>query len=189
MIFWYLCLALLFSLDLQSIPIKTPEIPELNKFAIAIPSGWGYRTFRGDNGLIGALWPKGTTFNNCDTAVFIFAQDFTKPMPKIPENAHLFKEKCPKSGFKLAKPEDDADATKSISEKYFDGLCGRTEILFEERIKDIRIIVVLASSKYVPRSLFKDVQNIVKSYRREVEKSFEDFAPEMSNNNQTQEYD
>lgn len=187
MVFWYLCLALLFNLELLGVPIKTPEVPELNKFAIAIPNGWGYRTFRGDNGLIGALWPKGTSFNNCDTAVFIFAQDFTKPMPEIPENAHLFKEKCPKSGFKLANSEDDADATKSISEKYFEGLCGKTEILFEERIKDIRIIVALASSKYVPQSLFKDVQNIVKAYRREVEKSLDEAPSVKSAKNQVQE--
>lgn len=187
MVFWYLCLALLFNLELLGVPIKTPEVPELNKFAIAIPNGWGYRTFRGDNGLIGALWPKGTSFNNCDTAVFIFAQDFTKPMPEIPENAHLFKEKCPKSGFKLANSEDDADATKSISEKYFEGLCGKTEILFEERIKDIRIIVALASSKYVPQSLFKDVQNIVKAYRREVEKSLDEASSVKSAKNQVRE--
>ncbi len=168
----YCLLTLLFCLGSGGIPIETPDQPERNKFVIRAPNGWAYRTFKGENGLIGILWPKGTSFNDCDTAVFVFIQDFDEPfLPEIPENSHLFHEKCPKSEFKFADSEDDQDETMSIEEKYFKGLCGRTEVMFEEKVKNFRIITVLASSYYVSNDLFDDVKYIVSSYKKEIEES------------------
>lgn len=168
----YCLLALLFFFGSECTTIETPDQPERSRFVIRAPSGWAYRTFRGDNGLIGVLWPKGTSFNDCDTAVFVFIQDFNEPfLPEIPENGHLFREKCPKSEFKFADLEDDQNETISIEEKYFTGLCGRTEILFEEKVKNFRIITVLASSFYVSYDLFDDVKYIVSAYKKEVEAS------------------
>jgi hypothetical protein len=167
----YYLFALLFFFGSYCIPIETPDQPERNKLVINAPAGWAYRTFKGNNGLIGVLWPKGTSFNDCDTAVFVFIQHIDEPfLPEIPENSHLFKEKCPKAEFNFAHLEDDQDATKSIEEKYFTGLCGRTEVLFEEKIQNVRVITVLASSFYVSKNLFEDVKYIVSAYRKEVEK-------------------
>lgn len=168
----YCFLALLFFFGADCIPIETPEQPERSRFVIRAPSGWAYRTFKGNNGLIGVLWPKGTSFNNCDTAVFVFIQDFNEPfLPEVPENGHLFQEKCPKSEFKFADAEDDQNQTLSIEEKYFTGLCGRTEVMFEEKVKNFRIITVLASSFYVSDDLFDDVKYIVSAYKAEIEDS------------------
>ena len=168
----YCLLALLFLFGSECVPIETPEPPERSRFVIRAPSGWAYRTFKGNNGLIGVLWPKGTSFNDCDTAVFVFIQDFNEPfLPEVPENGHLFQEKCPKSEFKFADSEDDQDKTLSIEEKYFKGLCGRTEVMFEEKVKNFRIITVLASSFYVSDDLFDDVKYIVSAYKTEIEES------------------
>lgn len=149
--------------------IATPDNLEHNRFAINVPTGWAYRTFKGENGLIGVLWPKTTSFSKCDTAVFVFIQDFDEEfLPEVPENVHLFKEKCSKAEFKFALLEDDQDKTKSIEEKYFSGHCGRTEVLFEEKVENFRIIVFFASSFDVSRELYKDVENIVSAYKKEV---------------------
>ena len=168
----YCLLALLFLFGSECVPIETPEPPERSRFVIRAPSGWAYRTFKGNNGLIGVLWPKGTSFNDCDTAVFVFIQDFDEPfLPEVPENGHLFREKCPKAEFKFADSEDDQNKTLSIEEKYFNGLCGRTEVMFEEKVKNFRIITVLASSFYVSDDLFDDVKYIVSAYKTEIEDS------------------
>ena len=153
------------------VPIETPDQPERSRFAIRAPSGWAYRTFKGDNGLVGVLWPKGTSFRDCDTAVFVFIQDFKQKLPEIPDNVHIFKEKCPKAEFKFSNTKEDQDKTFSIEEKYFSGLCGRTQILFEEKVKNFRIITVLASSFYVSHDLFEDVKYIVSAYKTEIEDS------------------
>jgi len=167
----YYLFSLLFFFGSYCVPIETPDQPERNKFVINAPDGWAYRTFKGNNGLIGVLWPKGTSFNDCDTAVFVFIQHINEPfLPEVPENSHLFKEKCPKAEFNFTHLEDDQDATMSIEEKYFTGLCGRTEVLFEEKIQNIRAVTVLASSFYVSQNLFEDVKYIVSAYRKEIEK-------------------
>lgn len=149
--------------------IETPDNLEHNRFAIDVPTGWAYRTFKGDNGLIGVLWPKTTSFSKCETAVFVFIQDFDEEfLPEVPENVHLFEEKCSKAEFKFALLEEDQDKTKSIEEKYFSGHCGRTEVLFEEKVENFRIIVFLASSFNISKELYKDVENIVAAYKEEV---------------------
>ncbi len=156
----------------ECVPIETPDQPERSRFVIKAPNGWAYRTFKGNNGLIGVLWPKGTSFNDCDTAVFVFIQDFNETfLPEVPDNGHLFHEKCPKAEFKFADLEDDQNETLSIEEKYFTGFCGRTQILFEEKVKNFRIITVLASSFYVSDDLFDDVKYIVSAYKTEIEES------------------
>ena len=55
--------------------IYTPPVDEQNKFVIDSPLGWGYKTLRGTNGLIGVLWPRGTSFNDSDTVIFVFVQN------------------------------------------------------------------------------------------------------------------
>ncbi len=156
----------------RCLPIETPDQPERSQFVIKAPSGWAYRTFKGNNGLVGVLWPKGTSFSNCDTAVFVFIQDSNeRSLPEIPDNVHIFNEKCPKAEFKFADWKNDLDKTFSIEEKYFSGFCGRTQILFEEKVKNFRIITMLASSFYVSYDLFEDVKYIVSAYKTEVEDS------------------
>ncbi|MBQ3565538.1 MAG: hypothetical protein IJA14_05315 [Alphaproteobacteria bacterium] len=164
-----LLFALILAPEMLGTPIYTPEYDERNDLVIKAPQGWGYRTFKGENGLIGALWPKGTSFNSADTAVFVFAQHYDQIMPKIPENAYLFTEKCPLSKFKFADPRDEEDRTLSIEERYFSGRCGKTRVLFEEKVDDIRIIVILVSSYDVAAELFKDVKYIVSAYKKEAE--------------------
>lgn len=155
----------------RCLPIETPDQPERSQFVIKAPSGWAYRTFKGNNGLVGVLWPKGTSFSDCDTAVFVFIQNFDEPLPKIPDNIQIFGEKCQKAEFKFADRKNDQDKTFSIEEKYFSGFCGRTQILFEEKVKNFRIITMLASSFYVSRDLFEDVKYIVSAYKTEIEDS------------------
>lgn len=156
----------------RCLPIETPDQPERSRFVIRAPSGWAYRTFKGNNGLVGVLWPKGTSFSNCDTAVFVFIQDSNeRSLPEIPDNVHIFNEKCPKAEFKFADWKNDQNKTISIEEKYFSGFCGRTQILFEEKVKNFRIITMLASSFYVSYDLFEDVKYIVSAYKTEVEDS------------------
>ena len=169
----YYLFAVLFCFELGSVPIYTPDQPERSRFIIKAPSGWAYRTFKGENGLIGVLWPKQTSFNDCETAVFVFLQDFNEVfLPEFPDNIQLFREKCPKADFKFATLEEDNDPTLSIEEKYFSGFCGRTEVVFEEKVKNFRIITVLASSFYVSDELFSDVREIVAAYKNEVQNLF-----------------
>lgn len=155
----------------RCLPIETPDQPERSQFVIKAPSGWAYRTFKGNNGLVGVLWPNGTSFSDCDTAVFVFIQNFDEPLPKIPDNIQIFREKCQKAKFKFADWDDDQDKTISIEEKYFSGFCGRTQILFEEKVKNFRIVTILASSFYVSHNLFEDVKYIVSAYKTEIEDS------------------
>ena len=184
----YYLFAFLFFCGSHCVPIETPDQPERNNLVINAPGGWAYRTFKGNNGLIGVLWPKGTSFNDCDTAVFVFIQHIDEPfLPEVPENSHIFKEKCPKAEFNFTHLEDDQDATMSIEEKYFTGLCGRTEVLFEEKIQNIRVITVLASSFYVSQDLFKDVRYIVSAYRKEIEKNLKNQKKSKAKNQQISE--
>ncbi|MDR2268118.1 MAG: hypothetical protein LBD81_01550, partial [Holosporaceae bacterium] len=110
---------LLLSLGLQAISIYTPANIENNKFAIKCPDEWGYRTLKGDNGLIGVMWPTTSTFNFTGTALFIFVQDNRVELPKVPCNINIFREKCPSADFKFSSMEDNRNYTKSIGEKYF----------------------------------------------------------------------
>ncbi len=154
-------------------PIYTPEFDAKNKFVINAPIGWGYRTFNSDNGLIGVLWPRGTSFSSTETAVFVFLQDTNIELfKKKPKYSNIFTEKCPKAAFRFAKNEDMNDKTKSIEEKYFSGRCGRTRILFEEKVKNYRLIILLVSGHDIPAKLFNDVRYTVSAYRKEIEKSF-----------------
>jgi hypothetical protein len=158
------------------VPIETPEFDERNEFVIKSPEGWGYRTFSGQNGLIGVLWPSGTSFNSTDTAVFVFLQNYKEKLPDIPENINLFTEKCPKARFKFASLKDEENETLSIAERYFSGRCGRTMILFKESIDDYTIVIALVSSRYVSKQQLLDVKKIALSYRKEIEKSQKDLS-------------
>jgi hypothetical protein len=161
--------------DVGSIPIDTPDSDERNNFVIKSPDGWGYRTFNGDNGLIGVMWPAGTTFNSTDTAVFIFLQDNSKPIPKIPCNINLFTEKCLKAKFKFATPKEEKDTTKSLGEKYFNGRCGRTMIIMKETIDNYNIIITAVSAGYITKSQLADIKKVAKNYKNEAEKYIRDM--------------
>ncbi|MDR2158356.1 MAG: hypothetical protein LBO02_03515 [Holosporaceae bacterium] len=152
------------------VPIETPEFDERNEFVIKSPAGWGYRTFNGKNGLIGALWPSGTSFNSADTAVFIFLQNSNEEIPRKPDNINLFTEKCPKAKFKFSSSRDNEDETLSIAERYFSGRCGRTMILFKENVDNYTVVIALVSSKYVSKKQLTDVKIIALSYKKEIEK-------------------
>ena len=163
---------MLFSVFVEtySVPIDTPDVDERNNLVIRSPDGWGYRTFRGNNGLIGVFWPKGTSFNKTDTAVFVFLQDSNEQFPEIPDNINLFTEKCTKATFKFAEITADENPTKSLGEKYFNGRCGHTMILSEEKIDNYRIVIALVSAKpYVTKTQLRDLKEISNAYRRETE--------------------
>lgn len=68
----YCLLVSLFFLGSEKVfrTIATPDNLEHNRFAINVPAGWVYRTFKGNNELIGVLCPKNTSFSKCDTAVY-----------------------------------------------------------------------------------------------------------------------
>lgn len=159
---------LLFFIEIaKCIPIETPDIPEeCNNFMISCPSGWGYRTFDAENGLIGVFWPEDTTFNATDTAVFVFLQDNNKKLPEEPENLNLFTEKCTKATFNFSFKDDDP--TESLAEKYFSGRCGRTMIIFKERVKNYHVILALVSAKYISKKQLNDVKQIAKNYKQEI---------------------
>ncbi|MDR1560950.1 MAG: hypothetical protein LBS23_01190 [Holosporaceae bacterium] len=179
-----LCLFfIIFSLindELSSNPIETPELDERNKFVIQAPPEWAYRTFQGENGLIGVLWPFRTSFNLSDTVIFVFLQNTDSQLPNNPENINLFTEKCPKANFKFAKSKDLNDPTKSIEETYFSGRCGRTMVLFEERVRPYNVIISLISSKYISKQQLADVKEIVSSYKAEIEKYIKNNETEES---------
>jgi hypothetical protein len=171
-----LCFVALFAIcgKLLADPIETPEFDERNKFVIHAPEDWAYRTFNGDNGLIGVLWPIGNNYNQADTVVFIFAQEFGSRLPAKPANIHLFTEKCPQANFVFSKNKDGSDPTKSIEETYFTGRCGRTMILFEEKVGKYAIIAALISSKHVPKEQLDDARTVVNAYKKEIEKYIKD---------------
>lgn len=153
--------------DVNCDQIETPDFDPRNKFAIDVPSGWGYRTFSGENGLVAVLWPADTSFNRADTVAFVFVQNSDTMLPDIPDNINLFKEKCGKADFKFALTDDDV--TQSLSEKYFTGRCGRTMILFEERIENYTVILAFVSAKNVSKSQLMDIKTVVASYKKEIE--------------------
>jgi hypothetical protein len=159
-------------------PIDTPDSDECNKFVINAPLGWGYRTFPGTNGLIGALWPYKTTFNDAKTTIFIFLQYKKSKLPSIPDNINLYTEKCQKSNFKFvkypAKKKTEKDPTLSLYEQYFDGRCGRTMILFEEVIGDYIVVGALVSSdKFISTEILADTKKVMANYKEEIAKYLE----------------
>ncbi|GHT97283.1 hypothetical protein FACS1894126_1040 [Alphaproteobacteria bacterium] len=160
--------SLFFALEVAAIPIDTPDHPEENIFAIKCPTGWAYRSLKGDNGLIGLVWPAESTFNATGTAVFVFLQDSKKPFPKIPCHLNIFTEKCTKAEFNFYRKKK-GDPTKSLNEKYFRGKCGRTMILFEEVISNYTLIFAFISDGYVTKTQLATVQEIVANYREEAE--------------------
>jgi hypothetical protein len=91
-------------------------------------------------------------------------------MPKAPCNINIFKEKCPSAEFVFSKPGDRRDYTQSIGEKYFKGRCGRTTVIFEEKIGHYDLIFVTVSDKYITKRQLADIKNVVIGYRKEVEK-------------------
>ena len=154
--------------------IETPQVEEHNKFAIETPLGWGYKTLHGDNGLIGVLWPRGTSFNDADTVIFVFVQNMKQISANndiIPENLDIVRGKCQDLLFKFSSTDEEGDSTLSIGERYFSGRCGRTRIAFEERVGNYRIIVCLVSSFYVSSRIFNDARSVVRAYKEEVAKS------------------
>ncbi len=167
---WFFLLLILLGGEVKCDPIETPDFDENNIFAINSPLGWGYRTFVGKNGLIGVLWPAGTSFNKTDTAVFVFLQNSNESLPSEPENINLFREKCEKADFKFASENSRNDATKSISEDYFNGRCGRTMILLKEQVRNYTIIVAFVSARYVTKEQLEDVKSVIKSYKKEIQK-------------------
>lgn len=151
------------------VPIQTPDLEERNEFVIRSPDNWGYRTFRGKNGLIGVLWPGNVSFNMTDTACFVFLQTADQSIPEVPDNVNLFREKCPEADFKFFSEEND-NPTYSLAETYFTGRCGRTTILFKETIRQYTLIFALISGRYISKREFADIKNVVKAYRIEVKK-------------------
>ncbi|MDR1334604.1 MAG: hypothetical protein LBJ71_05285 [Holosporaceae bacterium] len=168
----------LLEFSVHGVPIETPEFDERNEFVIQAPEEWGYRTFNGHNGLIGALWPRGTSFNSTDTAIFIFLQNNNEKLPPKPNNINLFTEKCPKAMFRFLKTakEKEDDETLSIAEEYFSGRCGRTMVLFKEVISEYTVIIALVSARYVSKKQLADAKLIAASYRKEIRKYLKNIS-------------
>lgn len=177
----------LFNIGISAIPIETPDFDERNKFVIKCPEGWGYRTFNGENGLIGAMWPAGITFNATDTAVFIFLQNNNRKRPKVPDNINLFTEKCPKAKFKFAKKSGQDDSTLSLAEQYFSGRCGRTMVILKETVENYNIIVTVISAKYITKAQLVDIKEITSNYKDEVEKYLKLFQAEKGKSESVKE--
>jgi hypothetical protein len=151
--------------------IETPSNEERNNFMIQSPEGWGYRTFKGKNGLIAVLWPSETSFNHTDTAIFIFLQNNAEKLPDIPDNINLFTEKCPSANFKFATLKEKENETLSIAETYFSGRCGRTMILFKANIdNNYTLIIALVSAQYVSQKQFADTKAIATAYKKEIKR-------------------
>lgn len=193
-------LAFLFSVffafaETNAVPIDTPDTDERNDFVVRSPDGWGYRTFKGNNGLIGAFWPRGTSFNRTDTAIFVFLQDSDEELPRIPDNINLFTEKCTKARFKFATSLSDNNPTKSLGEKYFNGRCGRTMILMKEEVENYRIVIALVSAKpYITKKQLSDLKEISSAYRYEAEEyikvkngEFDEDEDDKQNSNESDE--
>ncbi|MDR2766162.1 MAG: hypothetical protein LBB63_01725 [Holosporaceae bacterium] len=155
----------------HSVPIETPEIEEKNEFVIQVPTSWGYRTFKGKNGLIATLWPlKNGSYGKTDTAIFVFLQSEGTHDPEAVENQNIFTEKCPQATFKLAEEGDKNDPTKSISEKYFSGRCGRTMVLIEEVVENYTLVVALISERYAMNRELDDAKDVAAAYVQEIKK-------------------
>ena len=166
----FLVLILFAFAETPAVPIDTPDTDERNDFVIRCPDGWGYRTFKGENGLIGVFWPKGTSFNLTDTAIFVFLQDKSKTLPKIADNINLFTEKCTKARFKFIPLEAENNPTKSLGERYFRGRCGRTMVIIEESVEAYNIVILIASAKaYRTKKQLSDLKEIANAYKREAE--------------------
>lgn len=166
---------LLLGIETFAVPIETPDYDERNDFVVRCPPGWGYRTFKGDNGLIGVFWPKRTSFNLTDTAIFIFLQNNDKERPKKADNIHLFREKCTKAQFKFATERSERNRTKSLGEKYFRGRCGRTMVIIEEVVGPYRIVLLIASAKrYITKRQLLDFKEIARAYKREAQEYFDE---------------
>lgn len=153
----------------NSEPIKTPIEEDRNIFVIKSPMGLGYRTLNGENGLIGVFWPSETTFKDTQKAVFVFLQNDKKKLPKTPDNLNLFTEKCQKSMFKFSKKNEN-DPTLSIEERYFNGTCGRTMVLFHKKIEHYNVVLACVSSKHISREELTNAKIILKRYNAEIKK-------------------
>lgn len=170
---------LIANLSTYCIPIPTPEVEERNEFAIRAPSGWGYRTFKGKNGLIGVLWPANVSFNMAMTVLFVFLQTADQPIPAPLDNINLFREKCPKANVRFIRSEDIPEKkrdTLSISDQYFTGRCGRTTVLFREVVNQYTLIFALVAKDYVTKKQMADVERVVKAYRNEIEEHIAEQA-------------
>jgi hypothetical protein len=163
--------------------IETPEVEEWGEFAVKVPSGWGYRSLSGRNGLVGVLWPAKKSFNKSDTAIFVFLQNDGETLPKKPNNIQILVDKCPKLTFHFStakgislETENDSkekefaqeDETISIAEEFFSGRCGRTMILFKEVVSSYSIVVALISGRYVSLDEFNVAKHVTAAYREEV---------------------
>lgn len=152
----------------NAIPIATPDIEQRNNFVVKCPKGWGYRTFKGSNGLIGVFWPTGKSFYNTDIAAFVFLQDNTKKLPKIPCNINLFTEKCTKAQFKFLEKNRINDRTLSLGEQYFKGRCGKTMVIIKVSVDPYTIVIMLASAKYITKKQLADLKEIAERYKAEI---------------------
>ena len=152
----------------NAVAIDTPNMDERNEIAINPPYDWGYRTFPGKNGLLGAFWPKNTTFNLTQKAIFVFIQDDNAEPDDVPENINLFTEKCEKANFNFS--EKNRDITDSIYETYFSGKCGRTMILLEDSIAQYKIILSVVGATNVTKKQLRDAKEIMHSYKKEIKK-------------------
>jgi hypothetical protein len=181
-----------FKLSACGVPIATPEFDERNEFVIQAPEEWGYRTFNGHNGLIGALWPRGTSFNSTDTAMFIFLQDDGRKLPKRPDNINLFTEKCPKAKFKFLKPSNvkkSDDETLSIAEEYFSGRCGRTMVLLKEVVNEYTVVIALVSAHYVSKKQLVDAKAVAASYSKEIKKYIKNISSDSESDDKSDDDD
>lgn len=174
-----LSLMMLVFVSTFGVPIETPEVEERNEFVIQAPSGWGYRTFKGKNGLIGVLWPEHVSFNMTDTAIFVFLETAGISANFPLDNLNLFEEKCPQASFVFpdidqslsSEEKEKYTDTLSLGEKYFRGRCGKTMILFKETISQYTLIFALISARYVSKKEFADAKQVVRAYKNEVESS------------------
>lgn len=153
---------------LKAKPIATPEFDQRHNFVVKCPKGWGYRTFRGNNGLIGVFWPTGTSFYSTDMAAFVFLQDNTKKLPEKPCNINLFEEKCPKAKFKFLPKNQTSNKTLSLGEQYFNGRCGKTMVIIKVSVAPYSIIIMLASSGYITKKRLADLKEIAERYKAEI---------------------
>lgn len=173
-VFSFFLISLLLFFETIAVPIETPDLDERNDFVVRCPSGWGYRTFRGDNGLIGVFWPRRTSFNLTDTAIFVFLQNNDKPLPQKADNIHLFRGKCTKAKFKFATERSERNPTKSLGEKYFRGRCGRTMVIIEEMVGPYRMVLLIASAKrYITKRQLLDFKEIARAYKCEAQEYFD----------------
>lgn len=171
----------LFYFGAEAIPIFTPTKEERNALVIQSPDEWSYRTFPGNNGLIGVFWPIKTSYNLAQTVIFVFLQQELNNLPEHPDNINLFTEKCEEANFRFASPDDIDDPTKSIGETYFSGRCGKTMALMKIKVQNYTVILALVSSGFVTKQQMVDTKKIALNYKKEIEKYIKDGQEEAKN--------